>query len=691
MTITVNGPGGIAINFPDGTDATTIDRVMRQATGMTGQPQPQPQPAATAQPQHDPLGDIMHLLGFPGSQAAAATVRGAADTGLAGFADEGAAALAIDPTKGDYGAQYEANLQRIRDEQKAAQENYPANYLGGQVAGGLATTALTPEIAPLRALGMAGRVGESVITGGAYGGLYGAGSAEGGLSDRAGGAAGGVGIGAAAGAGGQVAGETIAGLVRGARNVAGTVRGFMNPEAEAARRVATARALDLANPATDAIRAPEEATAALNQQPVMNIDRGGEYTRAVARSAANISPEARATMEGPVQARYRGQAGRTVDMVDEIVGGPGTVGDIRDQLEAAQRAANRPAYMRAFSDPNAQGMWDEGLQQLAGAPVVQDAMRYATVTGKNDAAFAGFPPFRNPFTTDPATGRLSLAVDAQGNRIVPNLQFWDQVKRNLDRVGTREAQQAARVLRGHLDELVPAYGQARGVAAQAFGAEEAVDAGANFVTRRMANDEARRSLAQMGAAERELFALGFARRLVERINEVPNKQDVVNAIFGSRAAIDKVRIALGPERAAQLEAFLRVETLMDRARGAFGNSQTARYLTELGLATAGGTALTGKNPLADPASFVSDPTVLMTALLVRGSSAGLRRMDATVAKRIAEMLVSQDPGIVQRGVQIVSRSQSLMNALRNAGRAAGVVGGEAGVRRFEGQPAPATP
>ena len=39
MTMRVNGPNGIVVNFPDGTDAQTVDKVMREALGMTGKPQ----------------------------------------------------------------------------------------------------------------------------------------------------------------------------------------------------------------------------------------------------------------------------------------------------------------------------------------------------------------------------------------------------------------------------------------------------------------------------------------------------------------------------------------------------------------------------------------------------------------------------------------------------------------------------
>src|SRR6478735_12616962 len=47
MPITVNGPGGVSINFPDGTDPDTINRVMSEAVGG-GQAQAAPQQPAPA-------------------------------------------------------------------------------------------------------------------------------------------------------------------------------------------------------------------------------------------------------------------------------------------------------------------------------------------------------------------------------------------------------------------------------------------------------------------------------------------------------------------------------------------------------------------------------------------------------------------------------------------------------------------
>ena len=48
MTMSVQGPGGIVVDFPDGTDAATIDKVMRQATGGDQPPAARDQGATAA-------------------------------------------------------------------------------------------------------------------------------------------------------------------------------------------------------------------------------------------------------------------------------------------------------------------------------------------------------------------------------------------------------------------------------------------------------------------------------------------------------------------------------------------------------------------------------------------------------------------------------------------------------------------
>lgn len=558
--------------------------------------------------------------------------------------------------KGSFGEGYEQGRDRVRGSVDAYREASPGKAMALEVAGAI-PTALLPVGNVARGAGFGQKMIAGAKAGAAYGGLYGAGAAEGGPMERGAGAVVGAGMGGLTG----LAAEPVAAGVRAAaRKVAGPVRGLFNPNAEAARRVALARNADQLMPQPGLVPG-DEAIAQRAGQPILNVDRGGEVTRALARSAANTSPEGRVALDAATSSRFEGQGSRVIDTVRRLVGGSSTAQN-RELLQASARAANRPAYEAAYSAPGAASVWDEALQQLAGAPVVQSAMRQAAVTGRNKAALGGFSPIKSPFVTDPATGALRMTPNTR-----PTLQFWDHVKRNLDKMGTGEARQAARVLRDHLDELVPEYKIARRGAAQAFGAEDALDAGEKFVTSRMQNEEAARALTKMSTAERQLFREGFADALVRRVGEAGDRRNVViNGMFASPAARERIVIALGKERARELEAVLRIEGVMDMARHALGNSTSIRQYVELGLA--GGTSAYGYATGDWRAAGLA-----IGGILTRH---GVGLIDRNVAKKVGQMLASSDPNVVKNGIRTIARSDAMLDALRNAMAGTGAVAGQ---------------
>ena len=570
---------------------------------------------------------------------------------------------------GDQGAKerYDEAVARERGLNKRAEEQHPYASTLGQIGGAIAV--------PLGAMGQAatvpGRIAAGAGVGAAFGGASGAGEGQGAV-DRTSRAIVGAGVG---GALGGAAPAAIEGIVRGARSVAAPVanaiRGIRDVDSEAARRVALAIQRDqgIDPGATSRLTPGEFAANVQGGGPAAIMDIGGETTRALARSAANTSPEGRAALGRAINDRFEGQAARVNDWLRSTFHFP----DVRAQQEALEQAArnvNRPAYARAYQE-GAGGLWDDALDQISQAPVVQDAIRKATVTGANDAARRGFTPVRNPFVMNRQSGRMELRADARGATAIPSLQFWDTVKRNLDGVGTRDAQDFARVLRDHLDTLVPSYQQARAGAAHFFGARDALEAGQNFVTAKMANADARRALSKMTPTERQLFQDGFVSRFVEMLNEVGDRRSVLNKIANSPAARDKLNIALGRDRSRELETGLRVEGIMDLARNAVqGNSTTARQLAELGLA--GGTygISTGGNVL-NP-----NPTALMNAAIVYGAARGKNAINERLARRVAEMLVSNDPRILLRGIRTVAKNENLFNSLRVVDRGLARIGGE---------------
>jgi hypothetical protein len=301
--------------------------------------------------------------------------------------------------------------------------------------------------------------------------------------------------------------------------------------------------------------------------------------------------------------------------------------------------------------------FDESFEQISQAPVVQDAIRKAMVSAKNDAAKLGFTPPKNPFQFD-ETGRLKLKTE-DGSTMTPNLQFWDIVKRNLDKTGTPEARDWARILREHLDDMVPSYNTARAGAAKFFGAGDALEAGQNF---RRRQPEVRHSGGAQAAredvgGEKQLFQDGYVSRLVETIEKTGDRRTVLNKISASPAAREEMNVALGRERAGEVEARLRIEGIMDLARPAVqGNSTTARQLVELGLAggVGGYEGYPGRSAGDDEGS----------AGLWRGARpSGDRRAGRATGREATDL---ERCAAAAEGDRLISRNQNMMGAIRNA-------------------------
>jgi len=585
-----------------------------------------------------------------------------------------------------FGDRYGDNLKRQRAIDAADAALMPGSRFSGQGAGLVGTAAVMPAVTAVREGVRGAATVNAAATGGLYGALTGAVESDGGLQDKAAAAAQTGAFGLAAGAAAptviSAAGKVASGVGNLASAVARPFRSAVAPEAEATRRVAAALARDGVTDPAAALRAMQAQGA-----PTVVGDVGGETTRALARSAANLSPEGRGILTEATADRFTGQGDRFTDLLRSL--GPSSAGKTLDELQAAARAANRPAYGRAYMQ-GGRGIWTPELQGLAQAPAVQDAIRSVIRTGANKTVAEGMPPIRNPFTTD-AAGNLTLAQRADGSIARPNLQFWDYVQRELRGKAGEAARSGNKDLAGdfnslrraivdRLDEAVPAFREARSGAARAFQAEDALEAGQKFVVSRMDNAAARKALAKMTPAERELFAEGFRTDLIAKIRETSDGRDVVKAIFGSPAARERVSIALGPKQAASLEAAIATETAMLRLQAAVGgNSSTVRQLTEMGLAGAvGGAAGYSEGGSAGALTGMTAGAIAANAL-----RRGRMKLDAGLAKQIAKMLASDDPAQLQRVAQMAVKSRPVMNLLDAIADEAGQLAGITSGRPFE--------
>jgi hypothetical protein len=561
---------------------------------------------------------------------------------------------------------YDETVKRERELTKAAEEQHPIASLAGNVAGAV----VLPVGAGAGAATLPGRMAAGAGVGAMLGGASGVGEGEGLVDSASRGAVGTV----AGGMLGGAAPAVIEGAVQGARALATPVanawRGIQNPEAEAARRVATGIQRDIqVDPNAVSRLTPQEfAASAQSGGPATVMDLGGETTRALARSAANTSPEGRAELGRTINDRFEGQSDRVTGWLRNTFHFP----DAEAQsaaIDQVSRTVNKPAYAKAYHEGRS-GIWDAELSELSQAPVVKDAVGAAIKQAQNKSA----------------SGPLNQAtLDRWSNGGKPTLEFWDLVKRQIDqeinvakKAGRREdvgtLTEVKNTIVKKLDDAVPSYSQARAGASHFFGAQDALEAGQKFVSNSMSAAEARRGLSKMSPQERQLFQDGFVSEFIGALDKVGDRRSILNKIADSPAAREKLNIALGPQKAAELEAGLRVEGIMDLARNAVqGNSTTARQLAELGLA--GGTYGLGSG--GDISNL--HPSALMSAALVYGAAKGHGKINENVSRKVAELLTSSDPAKLLQGIRVVTKSQTMFNSLRSADRGlARFGGGQAG-------------
>ena len=664
--IRVNGPNGLVVNFPAGTSPETINRVMQEAAG--GRPQG---PAAPQMGQLDAAAQAARA-GFQANfNDELAGLRAA---GLAGMPDfvrsavervpalsavvapnVGAARMAAErafpQTFGSRATEAYAPARDVeRAVDRAAEEQFPNTYLGANIAGSVATP-----------LGFVGRGAKAAITaGGASGAASGFGRGEGTQERLLGGAMEGA-LGAGFGA--------IPGLAMGTFNAGQRV---LAPQKFAERVVRRTIEADRARGVEDVLTPADIAAARAAGQDIVVGDLGATGTLRLSRAAGNVSEDASARLRGATDPRYTEQKGRFGNFIEGLFGGDLNLTSANDTLRDTARRVNAPLYRAAYQAGESADLWNPALGRIAQSPSVQAAIRDVERKAADRAVLEGDLVIRNPFSFD-ADGRMVWGATPDGGQIRPNLQFWDQVQRNL-----REAAEAAppgssaaRDLKGlrdrlnqELDTAVPEFGRARGMARQFFGAEDALEAGQTFFRQNRAIQltDTQKAFRSMSGPEQELFRRGFAAELANAVRNAPDSRDVAKLFDGANRR--KLEVVMPADELRQLEAFVRRESIMNRLRSATqGNSTTAQQLRDMSIGAGAGM---GVGTLASGDPFTGAGTALLGGLLARGRI----RVNENVMREVGEILSSSDPDRINK-LLTGPNGNVIMNTLRKMSQAVG--------------------
>jgi hypothetical protein len=653
--------------------------------------------APAAKPERDKFGFTGPIATVAAPSAPDIGQGTAAVTGLVHGASLGLGALAMPPEMLEPGVMeamgYKSAEEMRKDLRKqylerlrAAEAQYPKTTMAGEFAGG--------AMVPLP--GGAGstllrRMGTQAVTGGALGGAASFGGEE---APTPGQFALSTGLGAVTGGAFPVVakGLSVAGRAAAQRLGLDRLPWFRDAEREAAIRMtqaeneaafvereARARAVAEGRPYEPGTLGRADIGPG---RPGMAIDVLGVPGQELGRAAANLSPVARATLEGPLYARRAGQLERVDELVRPTLNYP-TAGQQREAL-ARPSAATNQAYRIAREIGDGRIEITPPLQELAQTRVVQSAFRRI----ETDLADAhridtmqrqaqGLPPRQAPSLND--------------------LSVWDLVKRKLDDMWQAAAKasnrtrsnlitDATRMLRTEMDRQVPEYADARIASRAEILARDAFEEGRAFLTRGDLH-ETQQALAQLATHSPQAidaFRQGFTHAMLERMGKKATEGNLFAQIKATPDETARMTIALGAPMTGRLAQQRADETIMQRALQAVtGNSTTARQLQQMGIAGGGG-ALAGGVGLgyltADEVfgighrlqgiaggAGVGAAIPLVANMIMRRTHQPGVNVDIQVANQIARMLMSRDPGQLARLAQIANTQPALAQALRSIG------------------------
>ena len=547
---------------------------------------------------------------------------------------------------------YREARDQSRQRNYFAEQQHPGKTLASQVAGGLATPMPVAAISGARLLPMVGRLGAA---GAVTGGLQAAGEAEG-TPD-----AGGVGVGA--GIGGVVGGALpVAGRVayHTLAQPANYVRNVLNPQGGANRAIGQAAQEQARLPAAGQRTALTQAEMLATPEARL-VDTLGVPGQTLARSASNMSPEARGIMQPFTAERAAGRQQRNVAQIDEMFGGEPSAALRERTLTTGRRQAD-PMYDFARRQGNV-----DLTQGVEGSPGLVTLLERS-------------PDLQRAARKAEGALRSEYAGQEQAWPGIRNLEYWDQVKRQLDdQIGVAHRAGAGETVRNltgvknalvqRLDRMVKGYAEAREFAHQYLGSGRAVQAGEQLFGRTQDLQQAIGAFRRLNPEDQQLFKQGLMDRVRTMASRDQNFWNKIERNVGNLN--DKLRSVLTPDEYAQLQARSHIERIMQATHNELaGNSSTARQWMQRGLASTAGAGLGyGVTPGGQETPY--GPLLgggLGMGTLGAIGPALMAMQDRRMATLIARGLMTRDTELLNRVAAAAARTDSGVRMLRDLTR-----------------------
>ncbi len=650
MPITVEAPGGIKIDFPDGTDAATIDREMRTVVSKTtGQPITQAPPASTW-------------------GAVDAAIQGMPVIGPALRNAGAAGAATIQPFMGQgedrtFGERYSANRAELEAKSAQYSKEEPGRALTAGLVGGVAGTGpLAMTGLGARALGLVGTLPARMMQGAAGGGIIGTADAY--MRDQSPVVGGGLGagFGVAAPVAGRAAGALVNKVGEKAYPLPGELQGFSRSAVSKVGRAASDDAATVA-------RARELGPQGMMVDLGPNLNAQGQALATQPGSASRVVGSA-------VTDRFTGADKRIKGDVDTALGPSQNFRETKQAAISERRKAGNELYERAFSNAR---------------PVdVSDAIGYIdnTVRPGLSRLVEGGPA---PDSIQSVLGRVRNVLAGDGAQRI-NARDLHVVKMDLDdmiesavRAGKNNQARVLIDVRnrvvGGLDdattitpmgqnagEPISLYKEARSKFKSDSAVINALEDGQGLFKRSTRPDDILAKFKEMSEAEKDSFRIGARDAIDEVMGNVKNDALAARTLFGKDWNQQKLEALVGKERASQLLKTIERENTFAQTYGDIQRGSQTR-----GRLAAGEEF---PNKVSPPSTQLVNPSVLgIGELAIRKgldmvrSSGRVDRLDRE-ASDAARLLTAQGPERDQfmEAVRRVRQNQQTIEPYANNAR-----------------------
>ena len=614
------------------------------------------------------------------------------DNALFGYGDEAVAAGGALMGQGDYSKNLkdiEAKHQRYRDLEDDWSAGNLASGAAGFVAGTPAFTGLYKGAGKIvkgltgTPTGAAGKFAQEVaalgLTGGAAGEITHTGRAQGSVGSRVA-SLGADAMGAPAAtfmeglsnAAPRLAMNVGLGAVAGAAAPAATRGGqvlfnfmFRDPANKAARYLA--EKFVQSGKTVDEFAAEMEA-AAKSGKPIAPVDIAPQQVRDAGTAAARMPGEGRDKATKFLQERHEAQGERLQKDFQSALGGePGSFVKTVEQINAQRAAEAAPHYERAFA--NKAPVSSKKLFELTNRPSGKEALQRGLKMAQDEGIDLSELVIRdaNGNITGYTTKALHYGKMALDDMI-------ESARRQGNDMAASNLTKLKKDWLSEMDAINPDYATARKIYAGHSASRNALEAGRKAVGYHP--DQIESELSALSEHEQELYKLGFSQRIIEDIENTPDKANAVGRIFGNKMKRDRLMKILGPDKYREIAERFGLESKMFETYGdIYRNSTTAQKLAAQEDLNTGIAGLSPEAALGIGRSMATgNIRHFLDAVGWTQFQYILQGIGQRTRAQVVKMLFSNDPAEVKAGLEMIKKhygaAERFQNMQQNVGAAA---------------------